>query len=135
MMNGEIGFVKKILDILYKNNLSFEHIPSGIDTMTIVLSSASLEGKEEAVISQIRKEIQPDHLEVEHNIALLAVVGRGMYKTRGTAARVFAALSHARINIKMIDQGSSELNIIVGIGESDFEDAIRCIYNMFIEAE
>ncbi len=135
MMNGEIGFVKKILDILYKNNLSFEHIPSGIDTMTIVLSSSSLEGKEEAVISQIRKEIQPDHLEVEHNIALLAVVGRGMYKTRGTAARVFAALSHARINIKMIDQGSSELNIIVGIGESDFEDAIRCIYNMFIEAE
>lgn len=135
MMNGEIGFVKKILDILYKNNLSFEHIPSGIDTMTIVLSSASLEGKEEAVISQIRKEVQPDHLEVEHNIALLAVVGRGMYKTRGTAARVFAALSHARINIKMIDQGSSELNIIVGIGESDFEDAIRCIYNMFIEAE
>lgn len=135
MMNGEIGFVKKILDILYKNNLSFEHIPSGIDTMTIVLSSASLEGKEEAVISQIRKEIRPDHLEVEHNIALLAVVGRGMYKTRGTAARVFAALSHARINIKMIDQGSSELNIIVGIGESDFEDAIRCIYNMFIEAE
>ncbi len=135
MMNGEIGFVKKILDILYKNNLSFEHIPSGIDTMTIVLSSASLEGKEEAVISQIRKEVQPDHIEVEHNIALLAVVGRGMYKTRGTAARVFAALSHARINVKMIDQGSSELNIIIGIGESDFEDAIRCIYSIFIDAE
>ncbi len=134
MMNSEIGFVKKILEILYKNNLSFEHIPSGIDTMSIVLSSSSLEGKEEAIISQIRKEVNPDHLEVEHNIALLAVVGRRMYKTRGTAARVFAALSHARINIKMIDQGSSELNIIVGIGESDFEDAIRCIYSMFIDA-
>ncbi|WP_044975416.1 aspartate kinase [Ruminococcus sp. HUN007] len=134
MMNSEVGFVKKILDILYKNDLSFEHIPSGIDTMSIVLSAASLEGKEEAVLSQIRKEVDPDHLEIEHNIALLAVVGHGMYKTRGTAARVFAALSHARINIKMIDQGSSELNIIVGIGESDFEDAIRCIYSAFIDS-
>ena len=135
MMNSEIGFVKKILEILYKNNLSFEHIPSGIDTMSIVLSSSSLEGKEETIISQIRKEVNPDHIEVEHNIALLAVVGRRMYKTRGTAARVFAALSHSRINIKMIDQGSSELNIIVGIGENDFEDAIRCIYSMFVDAE
>ncbi|MBR3534487.1 MAG: ACT domain-containing protein, partial [Oscillospiraceae bacterium] len=80
------------------------------------------------------KEVDPDHLEIEYNIALLAVVGHGMYKTRGTAARVFAALSHARINIKMIDQGSSELNIIVGIGESDFEDAIRCIYSAFIDS-
>lgn len=133
MMNSEIGFVKRILDILYKNNLSFEHIPSGIDTMSIVLSSAELEGKEEQLLSQIRKEVQPDHLEVEHNIALLAVVGRRMYKTRGTAARVFAALAHNRINIKMIDQGSSELNIIVGIGESDFEQAIRCIYEIFVD--
>ena len=134
MMNSEVGFVKKILDILYKKDLSFEHIPSGIDTMSIVLSSASLEGKEETVLSQIRKEVDPDHLEIEKNIALLAVVGHGMYKTRGTAARVFAALSHARINIKMIDQGSSELNIIVGIGEADFEDAIRCIYSAFIDS-
>ncbi len=133
MMNSEIGFVKKILDILYKNKLSFEHIPSGIDTMTIVMSSASLEGKEESVLAQIRKEIQPDHLEIEHDIALLAVVGRGMYKTRGTAARVFAALAHARINVKMIDQGSSEMNIIIGIGQHDFEEAIKCIYSMFVD--
>ncbi|MDO5560353.1 MAG: aspartate kinase [Oscillospiraceae bacterium] len=133
MMNSEIGFVKKILDILYNNHLSFEHIPSGIDTMSIVLSSAELEGKENLLLSQIRKEVQPDHLEVEHNIALLAVVGRRMYKTRGTAARVFAALAHNRINIKMIDQGSSEMNIIVGIGESDFEQAIRCIYEIFVD--
>lgn len=133
MMNSEIGFVKKILDILYRNNIPFEHIPSGIDTMSIVLYSEAIEGKEDLIISQIRKEVNPDHIEIEHNIALLAVVGRRMYKTRGTAARVFAALSHARINVKMIDQGSSEMNIIVGIGESDFEDAIRCIYSIFVD--
>jgi len=102
--------------------------------MSIVMSSASLEGKEESVLAQIRKEIQPDHLEIEHDIALLAVVGRGMYKTRGTAARVFAALAHARINVKMIDQGSSEMNIIIGIGHHDFEEAIKCIYSMFVDA-
>ncbi len=133
MMNSEIGFVKKILDILYRNNVPFEHIPSGIDTMSIVLYSEAIAGKEDLIISQIRKEVNPDHIEIEHNIALLAVVGRRMYKTRGTAARVFAALSHARINVKMIDQGSSEMNIIVGIGESDFEDAIRCIYSIFVD--
>ena len=132
MMNSEIGFVRRVLEILEKFNLSFEHIPSGIDTMSIVLSSVALEDKEDALIAQIRKEIQPDHIEVEHNIALLAVVGRGMCKTRGTAARVFASLAHARINVKMIDQGSSELNIIIGVGESDFELATRCIYDIFV---
>ena len=94
-----------------------------------------IDGKEEAVISQIRKRVNPDHIEVEHNIALLAVVGRGMRKTRGIAARIFAALSHARINVKMIDQGSSELNVIIGVGEQDFEEATRKIYEMFVFSE
>lgn len=132
MMNSEVGFGRKILEVLESNGICFEHMPSGIDTMSIVLNESYLEGKEHTVISQLRKAVNPDHIEVEHGIALLAVVGRGMRKTRGTAARVFAALSHARINIKMIDQGSSELNIIVGVGDKDFEEATRKIYDMFV---
>ncbi len=132
MMNSELGFGRRVLEVLEENGISFEHMPSGIDTMSIVFNSALLDGKEDAVISQIRKRVNPDHIEVERNIAVLAVVGRGMVKTRGTAARIFAALSHARINVKMIDQGSSELNVIVGIGEQDFEEATRKIYEMFV---
>lgn len=132
MMNSEIGFVKKILKVLEKNNLSFEHMPSGIDTMSIVLNANNLESVEETVIEQIKTAVNPDNIYIENNIALLAVVGRGMYTKRGTAARVFAALAHSRINIKMIDQGSSELNIIVGIDESEFKNAIKCIYDIFV---
>ena len=132
MMNSELGFGRRVLEVLEKNNVQFEHIPSGIDTMSIIVNQSSIEGKENHIISQIRKEVNPDHLEIEHNLALLAVVGRGMRRTRGTAARIFAALAHARINVKMIDQGSSELNIIVGLSESDFEEATRRIYDMFI---
>ncbi len=134
-MNSELGFGRKVLEVLEDNGISFEHMPSGIDTMSIVFNASLIDGKEEAVISQIRKRVNPDHIEVEHNIALLAVVGRGMRKTRGIAARIFAALSHARINVKMIDQGSSELNVIIGVGEQDFEEATRKIYEMFVFSE
>ena len=134
MMNSELGFCRKVLEILEENRISFEHMPSGIDTMSIILSEADLGDKEQQVLAQIRKAVNPDHVEVERGIALLAVVGRGMRRTRGTAARIFAALAHARINVKMIDQGSSELNVIVGIRETDFEDATRCIYDMFINS-
>lgn len=132
MMNSEIGFGRKILEVLEKNGVCFEHLPSGIDTMSIIVSTADIEGKESTIISQIKKEVNADHVEIEKGLALLAVVGNGMRRTRGTAARIFAALAHSRINVKMIDQGSSELNIIVGISESDFEDATRNIYNMFV---
>lgn len=132
MMNSELGFGRKVLEVLEKNDVTFEHVPSGIDTMSIIVNEAMLEGKEGRVISQINKEVHPDSVEIEKDIALIAVVGRGMCKTRGTAARVCASLSHARINIKMIDQGSSELNIIIGVGESDFEEALRRIYDVFV---
>jgi aspartate kinase len=134
MMNSELGFCRKVLGVLEDNGVNFEHMPSGIDTMSIIISEADMEGKEQQVLSQIRKAVNPDHIEVERGIALLAVVGRGMRRTRGTAARIFAALAHARINIKMIDQGSSELNVIVGISESDFAEATRRIYDMFINS-
>lgn len=135
MMNNEIGFGMKVLNVLYQNGISFEHMPSGIDTMSITVDSAKLEPVREKVLAEIRREVNPDHLEIEDGIAILAVVGRRMKNTRGTVARVFAAMAHARINVKLIDQGSSELNVIIGVSESDLPEAIRRIYDMFINSE
>ncbi|MDD5947307.1 MAG: aspartate kinase [Oscillospiraceae bacterium] len=132
MMNAELGFCRKVLTVLEENGISFEHMPSGIDTMTLILPEDAIRGKEKTVLSGIRKAVNPDRCEIEHGISLLAVVGRGMRRTRGTAARIFAALAHARINVKMIDQGSSELNIIIGLLDGDFEEAVRRIYEIFI---
>ena len=134
MMNSELGFCRKVLSILEDFNISIEHMPSGIDTLSLIFPYSNIEGKEDEVISKIRKAVSPDHIELEKGIAMLAVVGRGMRRTRGTAARIFASMAHARINVKMIDQGSSELNIIIGIGEEDFNEAIRRIYDMFINS-
>lgn len=132
MMNSEVGFGKNVLRALEKNEVCFEHMPSGIDTMSVIVSSDSLIGKEKAVLDEINYRCHPDKMEIENNLALIAVVGRGMRKQRGTAGRLFSALAHARINVKMIDQGSSELNIIIGVEEEDFETAIRAIYDMFV---
>ncbi len=135
MMNSETGFGMKVLKVLFDNGISFEHMPSGIDTMSITVDSAKFEPVRDEVLKGIRKEVNPDHLETEDNIALLAVVGRRMKNTRGTVARIFAAMAHARINVKMIDQGSSELNVIIGVSEHDLPEAIRRIYDMFINSE
>ena len=135
MMNSEMGFGMKVLRVLADNNVSFEHMPSGIDTMSITVDTNSLNPVREKVLSQLRKEVNPDHLEIEDGIALLAVVGRRMKNTRGTVARIFASMAHARINVKMIDQGSSELNVIIGVSENDLNEAIRRIYDMFISSE
>lgn len=135
MMNSEMGFGMKVLKVLADNNVSFEHMPSGIDTMSILVDTASLTPVKDIVLAQLRKEVEPDHLEIEDGVALLAVVGRRMKNTRGTVARIFAAMAHARINVKMIDQGSSELNVIIGVSETDLNEAIRRIYDMFISSE
>ena len=135
MMNNEKGFGMKVLKVLYENGVSFEHMPSGIDTMSITVDSSELDAVRDKVIAGIRKEVSPDHIEIEDGIALLAVVGRRMKNTRGTVARIFASMAHARINVKMIDQGSSELNVIIGVSESDLPEAIRRIYDMFINSE
>lgn len=134
MMNSELGFCVKVLEVLQDCGISIEHMPSGIDTLSLIFPYSDIEGKEDEVLSKIRKAVAPDHIELEKGIAMLAVVGRGMRRTRGTAARIFASMAHARINVKMIDQGSSELNVIIGIGEEDFEEAIRRIYDMFINS-
>lgn len=135
MMNSEVGFGKNVLRALEKNNMCFEHMPSGIDTMSVIVSSDALVGKEKAVLDEITFRCHPDKLEIENNLALIAVVGRSMRKARGTAGRLFSALAHARVNVKMIDQGSSELNIIIGVEEEDFETATRAIYDMFVLSE
>ncbi len=105
MMNSELGFCRKVLTVLEDNGISIEHMPSGIDTLSLIFPYSQIEGKEDEVIAQIRKAVAPDSIELESGIAMLAVVGRGMRRTRGTAARIFAAMAHARINVKMIDQG------------------------------
>lgn len=135
MMNSEIGFGRKVLGVLEENNISFEHMPSGIDTLSIFVHQDEFIEKEQAVLSGIMHVANPDHIELESDLALIAVVGRGMRQTRGTAGRIFSALAHANVNIKMIDQGSSELNIIIGVCNKDFEVAIKAIYDIFVVAK
>lgn len=135
MMNSEIGFGRKVLEAFEKNNISFEHVPSGIDTMTVFVHQPEFEGKEQAVLSEIHRVASPDSIELESDLALIAVVGRGMKSTRGTAGRIFAALAHANVNVKMIDQGSSELNIIIGVSNNDFDTAIKAIYDIFVTVQ
>ncbi len=130
-MNAEIGFIWKVLKVLADENISVEHIPSGIDTMSLVIESARLEGKLERVIEGIKKAVCPDTVRVTEDIALIATVGYGMSSSVGTSARLFNAIAAANINIKIIDQGSSEINIIVGVKNEDYEKCIRAIYGEF----
>lgn len=132
MMNSEIGFGRKVLQVFEDQGISFEHIPSGIDTLTVYVHQDEFEEKEQQVIAGIHRAVQPDYVEMESDLALIAVVGRGMKSTRGTAGRIFSALAHADVNVKMIDQGSSELNIIIGVANSDFESAVKAIYDIFV---
>ena len=132
-MNSEIGFGRKVLQAFEENGISFEHCPSGIDTMTVFVHQAEFEGTEQQVISSIRRLADPDIIDLDSDLALIAVVGRGMRQNRGTAGRIFSALAHANINVRMIDQGSSELNIIIGVSNDDFEKAISAIYDIFVE--
>lgn len=132
MMNSELGFGRRVLEEFEKNGVSFEHMPSGIDTMSVVVHQAEFGKKEQEILAGIHRNTHPDSIEIESDIALIAVVGRGMKATRGTAGRIFSVLAHAHVNVKMIDQGSSELNIIVGVEDSDFEKAIQAIYDIFV---
>lgn len=135
MMNSEIGFGRKVLQAFEENEISFEHVPSGIDTMTVFVHQDEFMHKEQKVVSGIHRLADPDSIDIEADLALIAVVGRGMKSTRGTAGRIFSALAHANVNVKMIDQGSSELNIIIGVANVDFETAIKAIYDIFVLAQ
>ena len=135
MMNSEIGFGRRVLQVFEENNISFEHTPSGIDTFSVLVHQSEFEQKEQNVISGLHRAVHPDTIDLEGDLALIAIVGRGMKTRKGTAGQVFSALAHARVNIKMIDQGSSELNIIIGVRNEDFETAIKAIYDIFITTD
>ena len=132
-MNSMVGFGRNVLRSLEKNDVSFEHMPSGIDTMSVIIQTDALTGKETAILDEIHSRVHPDQLYIESDLALITIVGRGMKSTRGTAAILFKALAESRVNVKMIDQGSSELNIIIGVAEEDFEVAMRAIYDAFVQ--
>ena len=134
-MNSEVGFGRKVLQAFEENGISFEHMPSGIDTLSVFVHQEEFEGREQHVLSTLHRLTNPDSIEIDADLALVAVVGRGMKSNRGVAARVLAALAHNNINIKMIDQGSSELNIILGVKNEDFETAIKAIYDIFVTAK
>lgn len=133
MMNSEVGFGRKVLEVLESYEIPFEHLPSGIDTMSVIVSGASLQGKREQVLRSIARQTHADHIEIQDGLSLIAVVGRGMVKAKGTAARIFEAVSAANVNIRMIDQGSSELNIILGVDEDAYETALRAIFLEFVK--
>ena len=132
-MNQERGFGRRVLQVLENCGLCFEHLPSGIDTMSVIISTAELAPVRNMVINSICTAVDPDAISVEDGLALIAVVGRNMVKATGTAARVCHAVARAEINIRMIDQGSDEINIILGVNEDDFEPAIRAIYERFVQ--
>ncbi len=131
MMNSELGFGRRVLQVIEEAGISFEHLPSGVDTLTVVLSSKELSGKRADIMAGICKAVNPDNIYVEENLALIAVVGRGMVKAKGTAARIFASLATAGVNIRMIDQGSCEMNIIIGVDANDYIVALNAIYDEF----
>ena len=133
MMSSERGFVRRILGILDDYDINFEHLPSGIDTVSVVMSGTSIEGRLDEVLEEFRSRLRPDSIDVIEEISLIATVGHGMDRRPGTSAKLFQALADAQVNVRMIDQGSSEMNIIVGVENKDFEKAIRAIYNAFVE--
>lgn len=132
MMNSEVGFGRKVLQVFEEYNISFEHMPSGIDTLSVMVHQSEFVDKEQNILSGINKAVNPDSIDIQSDLALIAVVGRGMKAQRGTAGRIFSALAHANVNVRMIDQGSSELNIIIGVSNDDFEAAIKAIYSIFV---
>ena len=131
LMNSEVGFGRKVLEVFEENDVSFEHLPSGIDTMSVVVSTHSIEDRRDRLMQSVSRAVRPDSVFIEDGLALIAVVGRGMVKAKGTSARVCDALANSGVNIRIIDQGSSELNILVGVDEDSYEDAVRAIYAEF----
>lgn len=130
-MTSEADFFRKVITVIETNNISIEHMPSSIDSISLVVSTEELNSKLDKVLEEIRIYCNPDSIITYPNMSLIAVVGRGMIRTKGMSAKIFTALSNKGINIRMITQGSSELNIIIGVENIDFDKAILAIYNAF----
>lgn len=133
MMSQEVGFVRRLAGVFADKDVSLEHMPSGIDTISVVVDNDELNGKLDDIVDEIQRQLQPDTIDVFENMALIATVGRGMSSRTGTSAKLFTALADAGVNIRMIDQGSSEINIIVGVQNKDFKKAVKAIYDAFVE--
>ncbi len=132
MMNSEHGFGRRVLQAVEECGLSFEHLPTGIDTMCVVLATKDLAPVRKQLVNRIVELTEPDTLTIHDDMGIIATVGRGMVHNPGTAARLFMALSREHVNVRMIDQGSSELSILVGVDNVDFEAAIQAIYHEFV---
>ncbi len=136
LMNRELGFGRKLLQILEEEGVSFEHVPSGIDEMTIIVRDSQLaNNKEEIIVRRIKEELSPDTVQVHHHLALIMVVGEGMKETIGMAQTATTALGEAKVNIEMINQGSSEVSMMFGIKANDLHRAIQSLYKAFFEKE
>ena len=133
MMNAEVGFVKRLLTILENNEIPFEHLPTGIDTVSVIISRKELDGRLQDLLDDIERRLNPDSVEVYQDLALIATVGVGMTRRLGVCATLFGALNEAGVNVRMIDQGSSEMNIIIGVDNENFETAIKAIYGAFVK--
>lgn len=132
LMNKEIGFGRKLLSILEDFGLTYEHSPSGIDDLSIILRQKQMNPEtEELILERIRTDLKPDEVTVEHNLSLIMMVGEGMRHNIGTAARASKALAEARVNIEMINQGSSEVSMMFGVKEAQEKKAVQALYEEF----
>ena len=134
-MSDEIGIVRKALSVFERYRVSIEHVPSGIDSFSVVVATRDVKDIIYDIVNDIRREIHPDHIKVSDEIALISTVGRNMSSRPGISGRLFAALGNNDINIRMIAQGSDEINIIVGVENKDFEKTIAVIYDGFVQKE
>jgi len=133
MMAGEVGFVRKLLSIMEMNDVSVEHFPTGIDSVSLVVADSEIENKWESLLEEIKIQCEPDSVVLNPNMALMAIVGRGMIRSKGISAKLFGALYKNDINVRMITQGAGELNIIVGVENEDFEKGIKSVYEAFVK--
>jgi len=132
-MNSEVGFGRRVLEVLENEEISFEHLPSGIDTMSVILNTHAIENRKDDLVNKLCRRVKPDSITINDDLALIAVVGRRMVSAKGVAAKLLNAIAEADVNVRMIDQGSSELNIIIAVESSDFEKAMQAIYSGFVK--
>lgn len=133
MMNPELGFARKVLEVFEKHKIPFEHLPTGIDTMSVIVNTSSIIDIVDDISVEIYRDVKADNIKFDHGLAMIAIVGRNLVESKGAAARLFTALCKADIDIKMIDQGSSDLNFILGVSENNYAAAIKAIYSEFVE--
>ncbi|MEE4134626.1 MAG: ACT domain-containing protein, partial [Desulforhopalus sp.] len=133
LMNREVGYVQRLLGILSEYGISFEHCPSSIDSVSVIVDKPVLTGQLETVVEQIHRRLNPDNLTITDDLALVAVVGEGMIETIGIAGKIFTALGQAKVNVRIINQGASEINIIIGVAAEDYEKAVQALYAAFVQ--